>query len=50
MTRKFTENERYRPIVKIDRIKNDIPTVIIVGGRRYVYDPQTVHRKRRGKK
>ncbi len=50
MTRKFTENERYRPIVKIDRIKNDIPTVIHVSGRRYVYDPQTVRQKRRGKK
>ena len=39
MKRKFTKGERYRPIVTIDKIKRDVPTVIIVSGRRYVYDP-----------
>lgn len=36
--RKFTKNEQYRPIVRIDKVKKDIPTVIIVSGRRYVLD------------
>lgn len=38
MNRKFTVNDRYRPIVKIKKIKKDVPTVIEVSGRRYVYE------------
>lgn len=38
MTRQFEINDRYRPIVTIKKIKKDIPTVIEVSGRRYVYD------------
>lgn len=36
--RLFTKGERYRPIVTVDKIKKEIPTVIIVSGRRYVMD------------
>lgn len=39
--RLFTENERYRPIVTIKKIKAKVPTVIEVSGRRYVYEPKT---------
>ncbi|WP_373781167.1 hypothetical protein [Jeotgalibaca porci] len=38
MTRQFEVNDRYRPIVTIKKIKKDIPTVIEVSGRRYVYE------------
>lgn len=38
MTRQFEVNERYRPIVTIKKVKKDIPTVIEVSGRRYVYE------------
>lgn len=38
MTRKFEINDRYRPIVTIKKVKKDIPTVIEVSGRRYVYE------------
>jgi hypothetical protein len=38
MTRQIEVNERYRPIVTIKKIKKDIPTVIEVSGRRYVYE------------
>ena len=38
MTRTFTVNDRYRPIVTIKKVKKDIPTVIEVSGRRYVYE------------
>ena len=38
--RKFTKGERYRPIVTIDKVRKHIPTVILVSGRRYVYDPK----------
>ncbi len=49
--RVFTEGEKYRPVVRIDKINHNnlIPTVITVSGRRYVYDPGTV-RKRRGRR
>ena len=43
----FKKGERYRPIVTIDKVRNSIPTVILVSGRRYVYDPQTVRRHAR---
>ena len=42
--RKFSKGERYRPIVTIDKVRKHIPTVILVSGRRYVYDPQTIRR------
>lgn len=45
--REFAEGERYRPIVTIDKLKYKVPTVIIVSGRRYVYDPGTVGGRRR---
>ena len=38
MTRTFTVNDRYRPIVTIKKIKKEVPTVIEVSGRRYVYE------------
>ena len=39
MKRTYTINERYRPIVTVKKIKKDVPTVIEVSGRRYVYEP-----------
>ena len=38
MTRQFEVNDCYRPIVTIKKVKKDIPTVIEVSGRRYVYE------------
>lgn len=48
MNRQFEVNERYRPIVTVKKIKKDIPTVIEVSGRRYVYDYVDAYKK--GKK
>lgn len=36
--RKFTVNDRYRPIVTIKKVKKEVPSVIEVSGRRYVLD------------
>lgn len=38
MTRKFTKGEKYRPIVHIEKVKKNIPTVIEVSSRRYVLE------------
>jgi hypothetical protein len=35
----FKKHEKYRPIVKILKLKGKVPTVIHVSGRRYVYEP-----------
>lgn len=43
-SRKFTKGERYRPIVTVDKVRNGIPTVLKISGRRYIYDPGTVNR------
>ena len=36
--RKFKKGEKYRPIVRIAKVKKDTPTVIMVSGRRYVLE------------
>ena len=36
--RKFEKGEKYRPIVRVAKVKKDIPTVIMVSGRRYVLE------------
>lgn len=36
--RTFKKHEKYRPIVKILKLKGNIPTVIQVSGRRYVLE------------
>jgi len=42
--REFTRDERYRPIVTIEKVRKGIPTVLKVSGRRYIYDPGTINR------
>lgn len=44
MTRQFTINDRYRPIVTIKKIKKNTPTVIEVSGRRYVHENVDTHK------
>lgn len=36
--RKFTKGEKYRPVVKVTKVKKDIPTVVEMTGRRYVLE------------
>lgn len=36
LKRKFQAGDRYRPIVHIEKVKNDLPTVIKVSGNRYI--------------
>ncbi len=36
--RKFVKGEKYRPIVNVDKVKRDVPTVLLISGRRYVLD------------
>ena len=45
MTRQFTANDRYRPIVTIKKVKKEIPTVIEVSGRRYVHENVDTHKE-----
>lgn len=47
MKRQFTINERYRPIVTVKKVKKDIPTVIEVSGRRYVYETSDSYKGRK---
>lgn len=35
----FKKGERYRPIVTVNKTKKNIPTVVYLSGRRYVYEP-----------
>ncbi len=49
MTRTFTVNDRYRPIVTIKKIKKDVPTVIEVSGRRYVHENADTYKRGRKK-
>lgn len=34
--RKFTKGEKYRPIVRVKKVKKDVPTVIEASGREYI--------------
>ena len=36
--RKFEKGEKYRPIVRVAKVKKDIPTVVEMSGRRYVLE------------
>lgn len=37
----FEKGERYRPVVKVLKVKKGIPTVVEMSGRRYVHEPST---------
>lgn len=52
MSREFTQGEKYRPVVSVEKVKKGKPTAINIGGRRYIYDPGTVGRftKRKNKR
>ena len=43
--RKFEKGERYRPIVTVTKVKNDVPTVVEMSGRRYVLEHQDQFRR-----
>ena len=45
--RKFEKGEKYRPIVHVQKVKKDVPTVIKVSGRRYVLDHKDQFRRMR---
>ncbi|MDQ0158983.1 hypothetical protein J2S77_000947 [Alkalibacillus salilacus] len=34
------KGDKYRPVVKVAKVKKAIPTVVYISGRRYVYDPK----------
>ena len=36
--RKFEKGEKYRPTVTVTKVKNDVPTVVEMSGRRYVLE------------
>lgn len=38
--RKFVKGDKYRPTVKVLKVKKDVPTVIEASGRRYVLEHQ----------
>lgn len=47
--RVFLKGEQYRPRVKVAKVKKDIPTVLVVSGRRYVLDHPDNGRGKRGR-
>lgn len=49
MTREFSPGEKYRPVVSVEKTKKGKPTVINIGGRRFIYDPGTVNKFRKRK-
>ena len=46
MTRKFTKGEKYRPIVRVAKVKKDVPTVIEMSGREYILRHKDQYRPR----
>lgn len=46
MNRKFEKGERYRPVVKVTKVKKDVPTVVEMSARRYILE----HKDQRSKK
>lgn len=44
MTRKFTKGEKYRPVVRVKKVKRDVPTVVEFSGRRYILEHKDQHR------
>lgn len=36
--RKFTKDEKYRPVVTIKKVKKGIPTVVEFSGRKYILE------------
>jgi len=47
MTRQRCKGDRYRPIVTIHKVKNGVPTVILVSGREYVFRPNDQYGNRK---
>ena len=45
--RKFVKGEKYRPIVHVDKVKKDVPTVLKVSGRRYILEHKDQYKGRR---
>ena len=39
--------DKYRPVVRIAKVKNKVPTVLLVSGREYVLRPPEMYRQRR---
>lgn len=37
--KKFVKGKQYQQIVTVEKVRGEVPTVIVVSGRRYVYDP-----------
>ena len=35
---KFEKGDKYRPVVKVTKVKKEVPTVIEMSGRRYVLE------------
>ena len=36
--RKSEKGDKYRPVVKVTKVKKDVPTVVEMSGRRYVLE------------
>lgn len=44
MPNEFKKGDKRMVYITIEKIKKDIPTVIKIAGRRYVYDPKGVNK------
>ena len=47
MSRVFLKGEKYRPVATVDKVKTNIPTVLLISGRRYVLDHKDTYKPRR---
>lgn len=42
--REFTKGEKYRPRVTVEKVKKGKPTVLMISGRRYVWEPRDMYK------
>ena len=36
--RTYTKDEKYRPVVTVKKVKNELPTVVEIRGRKYILE------------
>ncbi len=45
MAKTYQKGDKYRPVVHIEKVKNGVPTVLKVSGRRYVLEHKDQYSK-----
>ncbi|MEC5422374.1 hypothetical protein QGM71_02570 [Virgibacillus sp. C22-A2] len=40
--KRLVKGDTYRPVVTVIRVKADVPTIIVISGKRYIYQPESM--------